>query len=97
MDEPRDHHGRGRFGDVASDFLIGEHLQELFESTLNSSKIQSVQALNQLEMAVTLDVGKEAAARSDWEKCIFKTPTFPLWGGGWAWGSHSSWLKSLEN
>lgn len=45
---------------MASDFLMGKHLPELLECALNSSKIQSVQALNQLEMAVTLDVGKEA-------------------------------------
>lgn len=60
VDEPRDQHGRGRFGAVASNFLAGEDLQELFESALHFSKIQFVQALNQLEMAVTLGVGWEA-------------------------------------
>lgn len=95
VDEPRDHRGIERFGAVASIPLLEEAFRsylicfEFFQDSICAG-------FNQLEMAVALHVGKEAAARLDWKKYIFKYPDVSFWGRGWAWGSHSSWLESPE-
>lgn len=77
--------------------LVGEDLRELLEPALHFSKIQCVRALNQPEMAVTLDGGREAEARLEPGEAHFQTLKHFLCGeGAGLEDSHSSWLESPE-